>query len=79
MTVHLSFTCLRCVRTECDVIAEMCFYWLKGLRIEKMKESPSELLEEDVEVETFLGVDEGNLWTETTDVDKETTEEEDAQ
>ena len=37
------------------VTAQVRSYWLEG--------SPSELLEEDVAVEAFLGVDEGNLRT----------------
>ena len=37
--------------------------------IQRENRSPFELLEEDVEVEAFLGIDEGNLWMETPDVD----------
>lgn len=37
--------------------------------IQKINLSPFELLEEDVDVEAFLGINEGNLWTEKPDVD----------
>ncbi len=40
--------------------------------IDKKSLSPFELLQKDVEVETLLSIDEGNLWKRSTDGDVET-------